>query len=95
MATDENLINRLITFEARKFSALAAVLTAAALVNYLSTNPPSAGKELELFSAAIVLNLIIVLPICFWMVGMAMSLQGKRIQALETALAATDEKPTE
>ena len=95
MAANQYWIKRLITFEAPKFSALAAFLTAAALVNYLSTNPPSAGRELELFSLAIVLNLIIVLPTCFWMVGMAMRLQGKRIQALEAALAKKEEKPTE
>jgi len=95
MAANEYWIKRLITFEAPKFSALAAFLTAAALVNYLSTNPPAAGRELELFSSAIVLNLIIVLPTCFWMVGMAMNLQGKRIQALEAALAELKQNTTE
>jgi hypothetical protein len=89
------VIKRLITFEAPKFSALAAFLTAAALVNYLSTNPPSAGRELELFNLAIVANLVMVIPTCFWMVGMAMNLQGKRIQALETALAELKENTTE
>ena len=82
-------------FGALLLSVFAAVSTAAAVMNYLSTNPPSAGEELELFYFAIVMHLVIWLPLCFGMVGFQMNLQGKRIQAVEQALSKRDEIPAQ
>ncbi len=88
-------------FGALNLSVIAAVTTAAAVVNYLSTNPTSSGQDpesaqaLEMLWMMMILHLVIWLPLCFGMVGMAMNLQGKRIQALEAALAELKQKPTE
>jgi len=82
-------------FKAMAFSATAAVATAAAFVNYISTNPPSGGLELELLWGAILVYLIVFLPGCFLMVGMAMRLQETRIQKLETTLAKREEIPAQ
>lgn len=88
-------------FGALNLSVIAAVTTAAAVVNYLSTNPTSPGQDpessraLEMLWMMMILHLVIWLPLCFGMVGMAMNLQGKRIQALEAALAELKQKPTE
>ncbi|MDE0958435.1 MAG: hypothetical protein OSB12_07350 [Planctomycetota bacterium] len=86
-------------FGALNLSVIAAVTTAAAVVNYLSTNPTSPGQDpessqaLEMLWMMMILHLVIWLPLCFGMVGMAMNLQGKRIQAVEQELAKRDEIP--
>ena len=84
-------------FGALILAVVASVNTAAAVVNYLSTNPISLGQDpesaqaLEMLWMMMILHLVIWLPVCFGMVGMAMNLQGKRIQAVEQELAKRDE----
>jgi len=88
-------------FGALNLSVIAAVTTAAAVVNYLSTNPISLGQDhesaqaLEMLWMMMILHLVIWLPLCFGMVGFQMNLQGKRIQAVEQALAKREEIPAQ
>jgi heme/copper-type cytochrome/quinol oxidase subunit 2 len=86
-------------FGALIVAVVAAVSTAAAVLNYLSMNPTSLGqdpesnKALEMLWMMMILHLVIWLPLCFGMVGFQMNLQGKRIQAVEQELAKRDEIP--
>jgi len=86
-------------FGALIVAVVASVATAAAVLNYLSMNPTSLGQDpessqaLEMLWMMMILHLVIWLPLCFGMVGMAMNLQGKRIQAVEQELTKRDEIP--
>ena len=86
-------------FGALIVAVVASVATAAAVLNYLSMNPTSLGQDpessqaLEMLWMMMILHLVIWLPLCFGMVGMAMNLQGKRIQAVEQELSKRDEIP--
>ena len=86
-------------FGALILAVFASVNTAAAVVNYLSTNPISLGQDpesaqaLEMLWMMMILHLVILLPLCFGMVGFDMNTQGKRIQAVEQELSKRDGKP--